>query len=95
MTRKWDDALADKRAEYQELLFRLRSSEGVSFSQEPECSESPVLDSSDTSSSDSSRWEWCAGGPPRVTPTTPPSPKHSTNRLWRTVQHLYERVRRR
>ena len=96
MSRHYEDRMAELkemtfRAQHDpEYLTRLRQSEGVSFSSEdtdsPCPSSSDTLDSSDSSSPDALRWEWC-GGPPRQPGQTrmpPPSSKPIPGR-WRRM----------
>ena len=101
MTKAWDDKLDDKLAEFQELRFRaqhdpeyltrLRSREGDSFSPEEPCnSSSDTLDSSDSSSPDALRWEWCGGPPsqPGQTRMPPPSSKPIPGRWQRMLKRF-------
>ena len=97
MTRHYEDRFAELqeltfRAQHDpEYLTRLRQSEGVSFSPEAECdSSSDTLDSSDSSSPDALRWEWCGGPPRQPGQTRMPvrSSAHTPGRWRRVLKHF-------
>jgi hypothetical protein len=95
MSRAWDDRLGEYRelraraALHDDLLARLRESEGVSLSPDSECDSL-----SEPSSSDSLRWE--SGYPSCCGPAVPPTPggKRTRTRLAPRTPGRWQRMRK-